>query len=472
MRKTKIICTLGPAVDENDGIKKLMQNGMNCARLNFSHGSHEEHLERINKVKKYRKELDLPIAILLDTKGPEIRTLTFENGSIIIKNGQEFTFVYDNNYIGTQDSVGVNFPDLYKDVNVGTRILVDDGAVEFEVQEIDGVSIICTALNGGKISNRKSINVPNANISIPFLSEKDRSDILFGIEQEVDFIAASFVREASDVHELRKLLVDNGGGFIKIISKIENLQGIQNIDEIVEASDGIMVARGDMGVEVPFHELPPIQKDIIKKCYYSGKHVVTATQMLESMTKAPRPTRAEVSDVANAIYDGTTITMLSGETAMGDYPFEAVKTMARIAETTEASINYKKRFGTNHLTLGVHVMSAVANAASISANQLDATILAITRRGVTARAVANYRPNGPIIAVTPHEQTYRQLNLSWNVKPIMDTNQFNGAVNIDYDSAIEKALSHNLIQKGDLVVMAGGVKQSDLQTGMVKIQKA
>ena len=472
MRKTKIICTLGPAVDENDGIKKLMQNGMNCARLNFSHGSHEEHLERINKVKKYRKELDLPIAILLDTKGPEIRTLTFENGSIIIKNGQKFTFVCDNNYIGNQDSVGVNFPDLYKDVNVGTRILVDDGAVEFEVQEIDGVSIICTALNGGKISNRKSINVPNANISIPFLSEKDRSDILFGIEQEVDFIAASFVREASDVHELRKLLVDNGGGFIKIISKIENLQGIQNIDEIVEASDGIMVARGDMGVEVPFHELPPIQKDIIKKCYYSGKHVVTATQMLESMTKAPRPTRAEVSDVANAIYDGTTITMLSGETAMGDYPFEAVKTMARIAETTEASINYKKRFGTNHLTLGVHVMSAVANAASISANQLDATILAITRRGVTARAVANYRPNGPIIAVTPHEQTYRQLNLSWNVKPIMDTNQFNGAVNIDYDSAIEKALSHNLIQKGDLVVMAGGVKQSDLQTGMVKIQKA
>jgi len=472
MRKTKIICTLGPAVDQNDGIKQLMLNGMSAARLNFSHGDYSEHLERINKVKKFRKELGLPIPIILDTKGPEIRTLTFEKGSVNLQKGQKFAFVCDETFVGNEEAVGVTLLTLYEDVKVGTRILVDDGAVEFEVESINGVKINCITLNSGKISNRKSINVPNVAISMPFISEKDRNDILFGIEQDVDYIAASFVREAKDVNELRKLLIENGGGNIKIISKIENLQGIQNLDEIVEASDGIMVARGDMGVEVPFNELPPIQKEIIKKCYYSGKHVVTATQMLESMTKAPRPTRAEVSDVANAIYDGTTITMLSGETAMGDYPFEAVKTMARIAETTEASINYKKRFGTNHLTLGVHVMSAVANAASISANQLDATILAITRRGVTARAVANYRPNGPIIAVTPHEQTYRQLNLSWNVKPIMDTNQFNGAVNIDYDSAIEKALSHNLIQKGDLVVMAGGVKQSDLQTGMLKIQKA
>lgn len=471
-RKTKIICTLGPAVDNEEMIKQLMLNGMDCARLNFSHGDHAEQLERINRVKKVREELGLPIPMLLDTKGPEIRTLTFAHGPVNIKKGQRFDFVCDLNYVGNENGVGVNFETLYQDLTVGAKILVDDGAVEFEVKAIEDNVIQCVALNSGKLSNRKSINIPNVAVSLPFISEKDRVDILFGIKHGIDYIAASFVREAKDVNELRKLLNENGGGYIKIISKIENLQGINNLKEIVDVSDGVMIARGDMGVEVPFEHLPPFQKDIIKECYFKGKIVVTATQMLESMTKSPRPTRAEVSDVANAIYDGTTAIMLSGETAMGEYPIESVKTMAQIALRTEDNINYKKRFESNHLQIGVEVMSAVANAACISANQLDATILAITRRGVTARAVANYRPNGPIVAVTPHEQTCRQLNLVWNVTPLIDKTQFNGEVNIDFDSAIAKALDHNLIQKGDMVVMAGGVKLSDLQTGLVKIHKA
>jgi pyruvate kinase len=338
--------------------------------------------------------------------------------------------------------------------------------------EISESKVITNALNSGTISNRKSVNIPNVALDIPYLSAKDRSDILFGIENQIDFIAASFVRDAKDVLELREFLDNNGGSFIKIISKIENKQGIDNLDEIIKISDGIMIARGDMGVEVPFKDLPAIQKDIIKKCYRAGKYVITATQMLDSMTNNPRPTRAEVSDVANAIYDGTTIIMLSGETAMGKYPIRSVKTMAEIAESTENDINYIKKFDKNHLDLGPKVMSAIANAACISAHQLNAkAIIAVTRKGVTAQSISNYRPLTPIIAVTPNECVYRQLNLSWNVLPILDENQFTTDDEFDFESAIKKAIDNNQLNKDDMVIMAAGVKKSDLQTGILKILK-
>lgn len=470
MRKTKIICTLGPACESPEVLKELILNGMDCARLNFSHGDHQEHLGRIEKVKKLREELHKPIPLLLDTKGPEIRLGRFEGGSVQIDKGQRFTFAPNDKLIGSKDIVGITYPGLANNVSQGTTILVDDGKVGFEVIEIVDGMIVCKATNSGKISDRKSINIPNTVIDMPYMSDKDRSDILFGISQDVDFIAASFVRTVEDVQELRTFLNTNGGEKIKIISKIENVQGIKSLDSIIRLSDGIMVARGDMGVEVPFRELPAIQKDIIKKCYRAGKYVITATQMLESMTKSPRPTRAEVSDVANAIYDGTTIIMLSGETAMGDYPVESVRTMAEIAETTEQNINYKKRFDVNHLDLGFAVMSVVANAACNSANQLNAkAIIAVTNKGVTAQTIANYRPNSVIIGATPNVKVWRQLNLSWNVQPLL----IDPIVSTDesFDNAVDKALEAGLIAKDDMVVLSCGVKKSDLQTGIIKIHK-
>lgn len=468
MRKTKIICTMGPAVE--DKIEDLMLAGMDCARLNFSHGDHAEHLVRMNKIKAAREKLGLPVPILLDTKGPEIRIGTFEKGFAEVKKGQEFTFVCDMTQVGLDNIVAVNYEYLYKSVESGTIILVDDGKVGFEVKEVKGNSIVCKTLNDGKLSNRKSINVPNTHIDMPYMSDKDKADIIFGISQGIDFIAASFVRTEEDIREIRAFVNANGGQEVEIISKIENLQGIANLDQIIRLSDGVMVARGDMGVEVPFDELPAIQKEIIKKCYRSGKHVVTATQMLESMTKNPRPTRAEVSDVANAIYDGTTAIMLSGETAAGDYPIESVKSMAKIAETTERSINYKKRFESNMLDLGVAIMSAVANAAVISANQLNAkAILAVTERGVTASSISNYRPNSPIIAATDDEQVARQLNLAWNVRSFMIGPRKTQDESID--EAVDKAVSLGLFRHEDTIVIAGGVKKHDLQTGTVKIYK-
>lgn len=468
MRKTKIICTMGPAVE--DRIEELMLAGMDCARLNFSHGDHAEHLVRINKIKAAREKLGLPIPILLDTKGPEIRIGTFEKGFTEVKKGQEFTFVCDMAQAGLDNIVAVNYEFLYKSVETGTVILVDDGKVGFEVKEVVGNSIVCKTLNDGRLSNRKSINVPNTHIDMPYMADKDKADIIFGINQGIDFIAASFVRTEEDIRELRAFVNANGGSEVEIISKIENLQGIANLDQIIRLSDGIMVARGDMGVEVPFDELPAIQKEIIKKCYRSGKHVVTATQMLESMTKNPRPTRAEVSDVANAIYDGTTAIMLSGETAAGDYPIEAVKAMAKIAETTEKNINYKKRFENNMLDLGVAVMSAVANAAVISANQLNAkAILAVTERGVTASSISNYRPNSPIIAATDDAQVARQLNLAWNVRTFMISPR--KTQDESFDEAVDKAVALGFFKHEDTIVIAGGVKRHDLQTGTVRIYK-
>ena len=342
MRKTKIICTLGPAVDDEKKLAKMIQAGMDCARFNFSHGTHEEQKIRMDRLRKVSKELDIPVAILLDTKGPEIRLKDFEKGSVVLEKGQTFTLDTDSYTPGNKNRIGLSYDKLSQFVTVGADILIDDGKIALEVTAIEGDNVICKVINGGKISNRKSINLPNQNIPMPYISAIDKADILFGISQNVDFIAASFVRNGDDVKKLRKLLKDNGGEHIQIISKIENGQGVKNLEEIIELSDGIMVARGDLGVEISFEKIPAIQKQLIEACNAKGKIVITATQMLESMTQNPRPTRAEVSDVANAIYDGTTAIMLSGESAAGQYPVEAVKTMSKIAQTAEADIDCRR----------------------------------------------------------------------------------------------------------------------------------
>lgn len=468
MRKTKIICTLGPAVDDIEILEEIILAGMDCARLNFSHGSHEEHLDRIRKVKQLREKHGLPIAILLDTKGPEIRLKDFEKGYVNVVKGDRFTFSPDSTIMGNESIVGLSYPDLAKDVTVGTRILVDDGKVAFQVLDVKNGALVCKVLNDGRLSNHKSINVPNVSIDMQYISPQDRSDILFGIQQDVDFIAASFVRTAADVLELRNLLKDNGGQHIKIISKIENTQGIENLEEIIRVSDGIMIARGDMGVEIPFKELPAIQKDMIKKCYRAGKYVVTATQMLESMTKNPRPTRAEVSDVANAIYDGTTIIMLSGESAAGDYPVEAVKAMAAIAESTEMSIDYEKRFSNNKLKLGCDVHNTIASTACSAAYMTDAkALIVVSRTGKTAALVANYKPKCPIIATVLEDRGCRQLNLAWNVYPVVAQEKEN--TDEVFEHGIEKALRTGLVEKGDTIVIAGGSAINEMKTDMLKI---
>ena len=334
MRKTKIVCTLGPATDNEDVLRQMMLAGMNVARCNFSHATYDEHKKRMDMIKKLRKEVGQPVAILLDTKGPEVRVKNFKDGRVTLEDGQLFTLT-DDEVEGTKDKVSVTYNRLYEDLEVGMRVLIDDGLIEMQVEQVDRTNIVCRVINGGTVSNHKGVNVPDVDLSMPYISDKDREDILFGISQDVDFIAASFVQKKEDILQLRRLLEKNGGSDIKIIAKIENAQGVTNIDDIIEVSDGIMVARGDMGVEIPYEEVPVIQKKIIKKVYRTGKQVITATQMLESMIKNPRPTRAETTDVANAVYDGTSAIMLSGETAAGSYPVEAVKTMVRIAKRTE-----------------------------------------------------------------------------------------------------------------------------------------
>ena len=455
MRKTKIICSMGPATESPEIIKELMLNGMDCARFNFSHGTHESHKKHMDTVKAVRKELNLNIPILLDTKGPEIRLKNFKEGKVCVKDGQIFTLsVGDND--GCENCACVTFDELYRNVSNGTSILIDDGAVALKVERIDGTDIVCRVINGGVLKNHKGINVPDTFIDMPYLSEADKSDLLFGIEQDVDFVAASFVRCADDVITLRKFLNENGGQRIQIISKIENRSGVENLKEIIEASDGVMVARGDLGVEISFDELPAIQKKLISACYWQGKHVVTATQMLESMTNNPRPTRAEVSDVANAVYDGTTAIMLSGETAAGQYPIEALKTMAEIASTTESNIHYKKRFMTNELELSNDIPNAVSNCACLASYSLNVeAIIAVTRSGRTARLVSAYRPACKIIAPCTDERTCRQLNLRWGVRPVLSIQQDNTDKIMEH--AVEKALETGLVKKGDLTVIVGAV---------------
>ena len=374
MRKTKIICTLGPATDDQNVLRSLMLNGMNVARLNFSHGGHEDHLVRMNAVKALRDELDIPIALMLDTKGPEIRIKTFKDGSAEIKAGDTFTLT-TKDIEGTSESVSITYPNLPAELKPGNRILIDDGLIELEAVKCTDTDIICRIINGGVLRNRKSINLPGIHIEMPYMNETDRSDIVFGVQQDVDIIAASFVRNAYDILEIKKILEESGGEDIKIIAKIENREGVNNIDEILNVADGVMVARGDMGVEIAMEELPRIQKMLIKKCCACGKISITATQMLESMINNPRPTRAEVTDIANAIYDGTSAIMLSGETAAGKHPVAAVATMAKIAETTENSINYRQLFAENNLSGDLSVTNALSHAACTTAIDLGAAAI-------------------------------------------------------------------------------------------------
>ncbi len=460
MRKTKIICTLGPAVDSDERITQIINAGMDCARLNFSHGTHEEQEVRLNRVRRIAGELNRHIPILLDTKGPEIRLKDFENGSVVVEKGSLFTFDTDKETPGTKERIGLTYDKLAKNVEVGTRILVDDGKIELKVTAIKGSKVICKVITGGKLSNHKSINIPNVEIPMPYLNDVDKSDLLFGIEHNVEYIAASFVRCADDLKKLRKFLKDNGGQDIKVISKIENGQGINNFDEILELSDGIMVARGDMGVEINFEKIPAIQKMMIEKCNREGKIVVTATQMLESMTENPRPTRAEVSDVANAIYDGTTVIMLSGESAAGRHPVEAVRTMANIAVNAENTINYYEKYVDSSADMEPNLKNAICASAYNAAKYLDAkAIVVLTRSGATANILSRFHPECPVIAATISERGRNQLNLVWGITPVAAENLDSADKFVQY--AVSKAVESRLVKRGDNIVV---ILASDLES--------
>ncbi len=455
MRKTKIICTIGPAVDNDESVRSLIQAGMDAARFNFSHGSHEEHQARIDRVKRISHEMGVQIALILDTKGPEIRVTDFEDKMVMLEEGDEFTLFADATHIGNKAGVGITYPYLAEDIVVGTRILVDDGLVSMIVKEVKGADILCTVENPGKISNRKSINIPDVFIDQPYISEKDRSDIIFGIANDIDFIAASFMRSGDDAKKLRKLLDVNGGKEVGIIAKIENPSGLQNLEDIIKITDGVMVARGDMGVEIEFERLPAIQKDIIRKCYENGKIVVTATQMLESMTEHPRPTRAEVSDVANAVYDGTTCIMLSGETAAGKYPIKSVKAMSDIATYTETQINYAERFQKKHLKLSSDITNTIASASVEASFFLDAkAIICQTITGRTARIISFYRPAIPVIACCTDEKASRKLKLSYGVYPVLS--QFETDGKKIRNMSIELSKQTGIVKEGDLAVIVTG----------------
>ncbi|HOJ09909.1 MAG TPA: pyruvate kinase [Clostridiales bacterium] len=455
MRRTKIICTLGPAVDDENILSELMLKGMNVARMNFSHGTREEHKQRVERFKKVRDNSGLPVALLLDTKGPEIRIGKFSQNEILLKEGDSFTLTNDDT-IGDSTKCSVTYKDLYKDVKRGSRILINDGLIELEVENIKNRDICCIVLNGGFVSNNKGINVPDADINLPSLMPQDIEDLKFGIENDIDFIAASFVRKPSDITAIKKVLEKYGGSDIKIIAKIENRQGINNFDEIIKVADGIMVARGDLGVEIPVEEVPIVQKVLIEKCYRHGKPVITATQMLDSMIRNPRPTRAEASDIANAIYDGTSAIMLSGETAIGKYPVESLEMMGKIAEEAEEAMDYWKRFSSMQYDLMASVTNAISHASCTTAMDLNASaIVTVTQSGHTARMISRFRPACPVIATTTSLKVQRQLSLSWGVTPFM----VKEASNTDdlFETGEAKALESGYVQNGDLVVITAGV---------------
>ncbi len=467
MRKTKIVCTLGPATDDENILRQMVIAGMNVARLNFSHGDYESHKKRIDSFKKIRDELGIPVALLLDTKGPEVRIKTFENSKVTLEKGQKFTFTTED-IKGDENKVSVTYKKLPFDLKKHDRILLDDGNLEMRVLSLTEKEIECEVIVGGVLSDRKSLNFPGIDIYMPYMDEVDKKDLLFGIENDFDYIAASFVRRADDIIMMRKFLDANGGGDIEIIAKIENRDGVNNIDEIIDASNGIMVARGDMGIEIDFELLPTIQKMMIKKCYGAGKRVITATQMLESMINNPRPTRAETSDVANAVYDGTSAIMLSGETAVGKYPVEAVKTMARIAKTTEIDIDYKKRFFNNDLPAPT-VPDAISHAACTTAHDLNArAVIVVTKTGKSARDMSKFRPKMPIIAATPYEKTYRKLALSWGVYPVMAQLQSN--TDALFEHAVKVAFEKDYVEKNDLVVITSGMPVGSA-TNVLKVHK-
>ena len=469
MRKTKIICTMGPSTEKGDTLKQLVLAGMNVARMNFSHGDFDEHGGRLAKLKEIRKETGRPVAALLDTKGPEIRLGDFETGKIELQKGQDFTLTA-RDIMGNQNEVSITYKQLPKDVKAGSSILLDDGLIGLEVKEVVGDDIHCVVLNGGPVSNHKGVNVPGTDLSMEYLSEKDKADIIWGAQNDVDFIAASFVREAADVTAIRELLKANGGESIQIIAKIENEQGVRNVDEILEVADGVMVARGDMGVEIPCEEVPVIQKMIIKKANQAGKIVVTATQMLDSMIKNPRPTRAEATDVANAINDGTVAIMLSGETAAGQYPVEALKTMVKIAERTEEDINYRRRFFETERKANPDVTDAICHATCTTALDFKANaIISVTKSGRSAKMVSRYKPGCDIIACSTDEKVCRQLNVVWGVKPILLEEQ---KETFDlFDSAVAAAAKEENLEKGDTVVLTSGVPIGvSGTTNMIKVQ--
>lgn len=481
-RRTKIICTLGPSTDNEAVMRALIEEGMNVARFNFSHGPHDEQMGRLKMLRKLRKELGKYVAALLDTKGPEIRLVEFEKGKTELKTGQTFTLTTDD-ILGTDERVSITYKNLADDVKLGDHILIDDGLVGLEVVEIKPVAkpvntkvnardIVCKVLNDGVISNKKGVNVPNVDLTMPFISEKDYGDICFAVENDYDFIAASFVRTAEDVMEIRKILAEKGGEDIKIISKIENMQGVRNIDDIIRVSDGIMVARGDMGVEIPLEDVPVMQKMIIKKVCEAGKIVITATQMLDSMMKHPRPTRAESTDVANAIYDGTSAIMLSGETAAGMYPIEAVKTMVRIATRTEHDINYLQRFRQRRTMCNPDVTNAISHATCTMAGDLSAAaIVTVTKSGRTARMISKYRPDCTIIGECLTEKVCRQLNLEWGVEPILITEEQDASQL--FEKAVDVAEMAGFVSKGELVVLTGGVPLGvSGTTNLIKVQVA
>lgn len=452
--KTKIICTLGPASDNIETIRGLIDAGMSVARLNFSHGTHESHKAVADRVKQIRREMGTYTALLLDTKGPEIRLGKLDK-PVDLSEGDNFTLTFDDS-VGDKEHASVTFKTLWKDVSAGSRILIDDGLVELDVLKSEADGIICRVRNGGRISSNKGVNIPGVKLSMPFLSERDISDILFGIEEDFDFIAASFTQCAEDINKIRALLEKHGAGDIRIIAKIENAAGVENIDEIIKASDGIMVARGDMGVEIPMEEIPIIQKRLIAKAYTAGKPAITATQMLESMTKNPRPTRAEITDVANAIYDGTSAIMLSGETAAGNYPIESVKTMSLIAMRAEADINYPERFRKNSLSGFSNVTTAVSHAACTTAMDLGANaIISVTKSGQTARMMSRFRPLTKIIGCSPCKKVCRQLSMSWGVEPMLIEEKYSTDELLEH--AIDSAARMGYVNYGDLAVMTAGL---------------
>lgn len=455
MRRTKIICTLGPSTDKDDVLESLVKEGMNVARFNFSHGLYDEQKERLEKLKEIRERLGKPVAALLDTKGPEIRICTFKEGKVELIEGQKFTLTCDD-VEGTNEIVSVTYKDLCKDVKIGDHILLDDGLIELTVDDINGQNIECTVNNGGYVSNRKGVNLPGVELNMPFISEKDRADILFGIKEGFDFIATSFTRTVEDVKEVRALLDENGGKGIHIIAKIENQQGVNNLDEILTVVDGVMIARGDMGVEIPLEDVPVIQKEMIKQVYRKGKAVITATQMLDSMIKNPRPTRAETTDVANAIYQGTSAIMLSGETAAGKYPVEALKTMVKIAVRTESDIQYNRLFSGRVREEETVMTNAISHATCMTAIELNAkAIITVTKSGNTAKMVSRYRPGNRIVACTPDARTWRQLNLSWGITPILVREEY--SMEILFLHATEAAEREGYVEEGDVVVLTAGV---------------
>lgn len=469
MLKTKIVCTIGPATNSLKMIEKMIESGMNVARLNFSHGTHEDHAKTIEYIKTAREKLARPVAIMLDTKGPEVRIGKFRENEVYLENGSTFTLT-TRDIIGSEEAVSVSYKELPGQMTVGGTILLDDGNIELRVESIADTDIVCTVVEGGTLKNGKGANFPNVHLDMPHLSERDKDDILFGIENDVDFIAASFVRCGEDVINMRKFIDYHGGHAVRIISKIENGEGVDNFERILALSDGIMVARGDMGVEIPFERLPGLQKRFINECYRSGKMVITATQMLESMIEHPNPTRAEITDVANAVFDGTSAVMLSGETAVGKYPLRAIEVMAKVAHRAERDAFEMKAYGSDYVMDFSDTTNAMCDAACTTARDIHAeAIVALTLTGKSARRMSKFRPITPIVAATPSIKTYNQLALSWGVYPVLALNQ------PDFDRlfrhAIDCAKQIDLVSNGDRVVIVGGLPlDAPGNTNIIKVE--